>query len=104
MATVIVREFADVSSTIRGQVPQEPKMADQAITTSASSAASSAFGASTRLLGVSTPAAGAVAYEVSATPGATPTAVANQSQRLPANSLVYIGVRPGDKIAFIDVT
>lgn len=103
MAQVIIREFADVSSVIRGQVPQEPKRADQTITTSGTSAASNAFDAATRLLGISTPAASAVAYEVSPTPGTTPTAVIT-GQRLPANSLIYIGVRPGDKIAFIDVT
>jgi hypothetical protein len=106
MAQVIVREFADVLATYGGkvaQVPLEPKLADQTITTSGTSAASAAFNASTRMLGISTPAAGAVAYEVSATPGATPTAVIT-GQRLPANSVFYIGVRGADKIAFIDVT
>lgn len=103
MATVIVREFAGVSPFMRGQVPQEPKLADQTITTSGTTAASAAFNASTYLLGISTPAGAAVAYEVSATPGDTPTALVT-SQRLPGNSVIYIGVRPGDKIAFIDVT
>lgn len=105
MAQVIIREFADIGITASKyiQAPAEPKLADQTIATSASSAASSAFNASTRLLGISTPAASAVAYEVSPTPGATPTALVT-GQRLPANSLIYIGVRPGDKIAFIDVT
>lgn len=106
MATVIVREFADVLATYGGkvaQVPLEPKLADQVITTSATTAPSAAFNASTRMLGISTPAGAAVAYEVSVTPGATPTAVANSSQRLPANSVFYIGVRGGDKIAFVDV-
>lgn len=103
MAQVIIREFANVSGNTMAQVPQEPALADQTIATSASSAASNAFNASTWLLGISTPAASAVAYLVSATPGATPTALVT-SQRLPANSVIYIGVRPGDRIAFIDVT
>lgn len=105
MAQVIIREFSDIATTYSkyAQAPAEPAQADQTIATSAASAASAAFGANTRMLGVSTPAASAVAYLVSATPGATPTALVT-SQRLPANSLIYIGVRPGDKIAFIDVT
>lgn len=103
MALVEIREYADVSPVIRGQIPQEPGLADQIITTSGTSAASAAFNANTRMIAVSSPAAQAVAYLVSATPGATPTALTT-SLRLPANNLIYLGVRPGDKIAFIDVT
>ena len=105
MAQVIIREFSDIASTFGkyAQAPAEPAQTDQTIATSGASAPSAAFGENTRLLGISTPPASAVAYLVSATPGALPTALTT-SQRLPANSLVYIGVRPGDKIAFIDVT
>lgn len=103
MALVEIREYADVSQSIRGQIPAEPGLADQIITTSATSAVSAAFNANTRMIAVSTPAASAVAYLVSATRGATPTALVT-SLRLPANNLVYLGVYPGDKIAFIDVT
>lgn len=105
MATVIVREFAGTGAVngIYSQAPAEPALADQSITTSGTTASSAAFNTSTRLIGISTPAAGAVAYLVSQTPGATPTALV-LSQRLPANSVFYISVRPLDKIAFIDVT
>src|SRR3954471_7624038 len=105
MAQVIVREFANVGSVygISAQAPAEPALADQTISTSGTTTPSSAFNTATRLLGISTPAASAVAYLVSPTPGATPTALVT-SQRLPANSLVYVAVRGGDKIAFIDVT
>lgn len=105
MAQVIIREFSNVGSVygISAQAPAEPAQTDQTIATSATTASSAAFGANTRLLGISTPAASAVAYLVSPTPGVTPTALVT-SQRLPANSLVYVAVRPLDKIAFIDVT
>lgn len=106
MATVIVREFSDTAVGFGHPLPvvAEPAQTDQTITTSATSAPSAAFGANTRLIGISTPAASAVAYQVGATQGATTVAVAGTSQRLPANSLIYIGVRPGYIISFVDVT
>lgn len=105
MATAYLREYADIAHTFSKavQAGAEPAIADQTITTSAVSAASSAFNANTRLLCISTPAAQAVACLFSATPGATPTALV-ASLRLPANSLVFFGVKPGDKVALIDVT
>ena len=103
MGQAIVREYADVSRSTRSLAPDEPAQADQTITTSAVSAASAAFGANTRLISVSTPPGGAVGCLFSATPGATPTALIT-SLRLPGNSIVMFGVRPGDKIALIDVT
>lgn len=105
MATVIVREYANVGSLYgsSAQAPAEPALADQAITTSGTTAPSAAFNSSTRLIGVSTPAAGAVACLFSQTPGATPTALTS-SLRLPQNSLFFFAVRPLDKVAFIDVT
>lgn len=103
MAQAIVREYADVALSTRAQAPSEPALADQTITTSGTSAASAAFGANTRLIAISTPAAQAVACLFSATRGATPTALTT-SLRLPANSLVFFGVYPGDKVALIDVT
>lgn len=106
MAVVIVREYSDVASTFGGgaPAPAEPAQTDQVITTSASSAATAAFGANTRLVGVSTPAAGAVAMQVGASPGVTTAAVANASARLPANAVLYFGVRPGFIMSFVDVT
>lgn len=105
MATAYIREYADVAVTFSKyvQVGAEPANADQTITTSGTTAASAAFGANTRLIAVSTPAAQAVACAFSATPGATPTATVTNF-RIPANSIMFFGVRPGDKIALIDVT
>ena len=81
------------------QVGAEPGVADQTITTSGTSAQSAAFNANTRLLAISTPAAQAVCCLF----GASPTALVT-SLRLPANSIVLFGVKPGDKVALIDVT
>jgi len=106
MSLVIVREYADIGATYGGKVvqaPAEPKIVDQAITSSATTAPSAAFNANTRMVGISTANAQAVAIEFSATPGATPTAVIGTSLRLPANGLYFFVVRQGDKLAVIDV-
>jgi len=105
MATAYLREYADIAVTYGKylQAGAEPATADQTITTSGTTAASAAFNANTRLIAISTPAGQAVACLFSATPGATPTALIT-SLRLPANSIVFFGVRPGDKVALIDVT
>lgn len=105
MATAYLREYADLAVTFSKyvQAGAEPAIADQTITTSGTTASSNAFNANTRLIAISTPAAQAVACLFSATPGATPTALTS-SLRLPANSLFFFGVRPGDKVALIDVT
>ena len=104
MATAYLREYANIAAAfgVSVQAGAEPGIADQTITTSGTSAPSSAFNANTRVLCISTPAAQAVACLFSATPGATPTALTS-SLRLPANSMVFFGVRPGDIVALIDV-
>lgn len=105
MAVAYIREYADIAHTA-GKVVQagaEPAIADQTVTTSGTSAASAAFNTNTRMIALSSPAAQAVCALFSATPGATPTALVT-SLRIPANSLVFFGVRPGDKVALIDVT
>ena len=104
MATAYIREYADIAVTYGkyAQAGAEPGTADQTIATSASSAASNAFNANTRMIALSSPAAQAVACLFSATPGATPTALTS-SLRIPANTIMFFGVRPGDKIALIDV-
>jgi hypothetical protein len=105
MATAYLREYADIAHTFSKtvQAGAEPAIADQTITTSGTSAASNAFDANTRVICISTPAAQAVCALFSATAGATPTALVT-SLRLPANSMIFFGVKPGDKVALIDVT
>lgn len=101
MGTAYIREYADIAVTYGKylQAGAEPALTDQTITTSATAAASSAFSADTRVLAVSTPAAGAVACAFGAAPTAT-----TSSLRLPANNLIFFGVKPGHKISLIDVT
>lgn len=101
MATAYIREYADIAVTYGKylQAGAEPAIADQTVATSASSAQSAAFNANTQLIAISTPAAQAVACVF----GANPTALTS-SLRLPANSIVFFGVKPGHKVALIDVT
>lgn len=105
MATAYIREYADLGVTYGKsmQAGAEPAIADQTISTSGASAASAAFNANTRMIAISTSAAQAHCCLFSATPGATPTALTT-SLRLPANAIFFFGVRPGDKVALIDVT
>ncbi len=105
MATAYIREYADIAHTFSKtvQAGAEPAITDQTISTSGTTAASNAFNTNTRVIAISTPAAQAVACLFSATPGATPTALVT-SLRLPANSMFFFGVKPGDKVALIDVT
>jgi len=105
MATAYLREYANAAA-VHGNLVQagaEPGLADQTITTSGTTAPSNAFHANTQMIAISTPAAQAVACLFSPTRGATPTALVS-SLRLPANSIFFFGVRPGDKVALIDVT
>ena len=105
MATAYIREYADIAHTFSKtiQAGAEPAVADQTVSTSGTTAASAAFNTNTRLIAISTPAAQAVACAFSATPGATTTATVT-NLRLPANSIIFFGVRPGDKVSLIDVT
>lgn len=105
MALAIIREYADIAATYgkHVQAGAEPGNVDQPITTSAASASSAAFNANTRLIAISTPAAQAVAVEFSTNADDTPVAVITTSLRLPANNLVFFGVRPGYRVALIDV-
>lgn len=100
MATAYIREYADIAVTFSKyvQAGAEPGLADQTVTTSATSAQSAAFNANTRVICISTPAAQAVACLF----GADPTALVT-SLRLPANSMIFFGVKPGQKVALIDV-
>ena len=101
MATAYIREYADVAVTYQKvvQAGAEPAIADQTVTTSGTSAQSAAFDTNTRLIAIGTPAAQAVCCLFGANPTAT-----TSKLRLPANSIIYFGVVPGQKVALIDVT
>lgn len=98
MAQVILREYANVGVQTRSLDMQEPANADQTLTSSAVSAQSAAFNAETRLITIST-----VSTALAVAFGKNPTALIT-SLRLPGNGLYKFAVRPGDKVAVIDVT
>lgn len=94
MATAIIREYTE------SDIPIEPGLGDQAVTTSGVSAQSAAFGSTTSMIAIATPAGQAVACKF----GSNPTALTTTSLRLPANGLFFFRVSPGQKVALIDVT
>lgn len=99
MATAYIREYADIGVTFGKymQAGAEPGTADQTVTTSGTTAQSAAFNANTRMIAISTPGAQAVCCQF----GDNPTA-ALTNLRLPANSVFFFGVKPGQKVALID--
>jgi hypothetical protein len=100
MATTYLREYADiaVTSSKYAQAGAEPAIEDQTVTTSGASTQSAAFNADTRLIAVAAPATQAVCCLFGANPTAT-----TSNFRLAAGSLTFFGVKPGHKVAFIDV-
>lgn len=98
MATAYIREYAALGLFGALPAPAEDGIADQTVTTSAASAQSAAFNANTRFIAISTPGAQAVCVKF----GANPTATVSHL-RLPASNLFFFGVKPGEKVALIDV-
>jgi hypothetical protein len=98
MTTLWVREYSDMPATgdVKGHgipVAGEPGT-DQTVSFTTSTA-SAAFAATTRYIGII--GSGAFHYVVAASPTATTGAL-----KVPANTLLYVGVTPGHKIAAID--
>jgi hypothetical protein len=101
MATLWIREYAATGSAGTSpsagagkvQVAQEPGT-DQTALTYTTSAASAAFGATTRYIGIISD--GAFHYVVAAAPTATTNAL-----MVPADTMLFVGVEPGQKIAAI---
>lgn len=96
MATLWIREYVTVGSGGSGRaapIAQEPGT-DQAALTYSTSAASAAFAAGTRFIGIISDAA--FHYVVATTPTATTGAF-----KVPANTLHFVGVSAGQKIAAI---
>jgi hypothetical protein len=100
MANVAIREYANLAAVFGNlvQAGAEPGIADQNVTTSAASAQSAAFNANTRIIAISTP-----VTAVACLFGDSPTALITTSLRIAANSIVFFGVKPGQKVALIDV-
>lgn len=100
MATLYISEYTAASFFLSGkelQVTQEPPTAEQTVSISGTSAQSSAFGASTRIIRVHTDAICSILV------GSNPTAT-TAKKRLPADWTEYFAVQPGDKIAAITNT
>lgn len=96
MATLWIREYSSLTETGDGdQVPIafEPGR-DQAPLTFSTSAASAAFAGGTRYIGIIGSAA--FHYKVAETPEAT-----TNMLKVPADTLLFIGVQGGHKIAAI---
>jgi hypothetical protein len=101
VANVTIREYADIAVTYSKyvQAGAEPAITDQQLVTSATSAQSAAFDTNTRIVAIATPAtAVAVLF------GLNPTALITSSMRLAANGVYFFGVKPGHKVAAIDVS
>lgn len=101
MATLWIREYANIPAVTQTDgigegvvsVAQEPGT-DQTPVTFSSSAQSAAFGTGTAYIGII--ASDAFHYVC----GTNPTATTN-ALKVPADTLIYIGVKPGHKIAAI---
>ena len=96
MATLWVREYSELAEDGRGrslQIGQEPGVASQVVSF-ITSQSSTAFNGATRYIAIYGSAA--FHYRISATPVAVTT-----DMKVPADTMLYIGVRPADKIAAI---
>lgn len=95
--TAYITEFAELGSDQRQRLPigQMPPVAQQTVSTSGTSAPSSAFNASTNFIRV------VVTTTCYAEVATSPTATSSK-MRLIADQPEYFGVSPGSKIAFIE--
>lgn len=94
MATLWIREFASVFAASALGAPDEPGV-DQTPLTYSATASSAAFAAGTRYIGIISD--GAFHYKVGS--GAISATLSNL--KVPANTLYFMGVVPGHKIAAI---
>lgn len=106
MATLWIREYSAVPAVVDSLTPSSPSLlataqpmaqepgTDQTALTFSTSAASAAFATGTRYIGIIGSAA--FHYVVGAAPSATTNAL-----KVPADTLVFIGVTAGQKIAAI---
>jgi hypothetical protein len=100
MSTLYINEYKDmpVSSGKFISAPQEPALASQNVTYTGTAGVSSAFNANTRFIGVSSD--GIFSYLVSSAGTSATTA----NFRVPAGTIVYLGVIPTHKISAITNT
>lgn len=102
MAKLYIREYASMAQVQASKAdlaaPQEPPTADQApITLSGASQQSAAFNVDTRFVAIT--ADGIFSYLV----GADPTVTADML-RVTAGQIIFVGVKPGHRVAVITNT
>jgi hypothetical protein len=100
MAKLYITEFAGQDLDMRGglmPVALTPSVADQVLAIGGTSVQSAAFNAATGFVRLATDAVCSVKF------GSAPTATVN-TMRLAADSVEYLGVSPGDKVAVISNT
>jgi hypothetical protein len=99
MAVLYVAEYETLLVDTNGNVvmaPHEPPLAEQTISIGMSSArATNPFSTRTKFVQLSTDAICSVAF------GGSAVTATSSNQRLPANTIVFKGVNPGDFIAAI---
>jgi len=103
MAIVRIAEFSQMfqDANAPGQIAKCPPITQQAMTSSASSAASNPFNVATRFIRVHTD--GVISIDIRTTPTAV-IGAPNGTMRLAANQTEYFGVNAGDAIAIITDT
>lgn len=99
MATLYISEFTTLATHVQTgtQIAQMPPVAEQTRSISGSTAQSSAFNIATRFVQLHTDAICSISI------GSNPTATTS-TMRLPADTIIYFGVTPGDKVAVITNT
>jgi hypothetical protein len=97
MATIAIREYAALAMSGAVQAGLEPAIADQSVASSGVTAQSAAFNVNSRFIAISTVAATGLSVLFGDNPTAT-----TSHLRIPPNSMVFFGVRPGQKVAVID--
>lgn len=110
MSVITITEYATIAipqvGGLSAQVPQEPPLAEQAITITASSVQSAAFNAQTTLVRINIDGTAAAAITFGTNPTAAIPSAGSGSQRVSPNGSQFHGVPKGAafKVAFIATT
>lgn len=99
MATLYIAEYARMAQDSAGKVVPIPgdEVATQAVSYTGTAGQSAAFNNATRFIGITSE--GIFSYAV----GSNPTATTSKF-RVPADTIIYLKVHPGDKISAITNT
>jgi hypothetical protein len=103
MPTLYIREYATLAAGVHdtsgprvgASMPQEPGIKDQAVPFTASAALSAVFGPTTLYIAMIADAP--FSYKIDSAPAA----IAGLSLMVPANALLFLGVRPYDRVSVV---